>query len=261
MSLAMDRRLREEIRLKLASLEHSLEGRSPSAAFPIIAEANREIADAIEEWTKFTLEELVGGERDVRSIAETLAEIHRSLSGARRTRVRADARSIILDVEGCTRLHDCRLRSMPAKQLGCLPDMIVAAILQRVMDTPVRIEFAGDARRCTKRFTPAWLVELLSDLDPLGAEGLVVVYKDRVMFSHLPSEAEAEALSESLLLEEEHRESRQQLSEIERQGRRILLTRHGDIFVAVCVPAGTSGSKVQRRILNAIQRSIDALWA
>ncbi len=260
MSLAIDPRLRKEIGRKLAELERSLEGRAASAAFPMVAEVNREIADAIEEWTKIRLDELVEGERDIQSLSETLAEIHRSLSGASRIGVRADVRSIILDIEGCATFRDCRLRTMPRRHFGCLPDMIVAAILQRVMDTPVRIEVTGDARGCTKRFTPAWLVDLLEGLDPFGAEGLVVVYRDRVMFSHLPSEAEAEALSESLLADEEHLgASESRLSEFGRQGRKILLTRLGDVFVSVCLRPNASEGEVQQHVLRAIQRAVGAL--
>jgi len=261
MSLDIDPRLKEEIRRKLADLERSLEGRGASAAFPIVAEVNREIADAIEEWTRIRLDELVEGDRDIQSLSETLAEIHRSLSGARRIGVRADVRSITLDVEGCATFRDCRLRAKgPRRNFGCLPDMVVAAILQRVMDTPVRIEVAGDARGCTKKFTPAWLVDLLSGLDPFGAEGLVVVYKDRVMFSHIPSEAEAEALSESLLADEEHPEmGESRFSEFGRQGKRILLTRLGDVFVSVCLRPNASEGEVQQHVLKAIQRAVEAL--
>jgi hypothetical protein len=225
-----------------------------------VHEVNREIGDAIEEWVKTRLDELVPAD-DIESFARAMAEIHQEVSGAERIEAKADARSIVLDVFGCNNLHACKIRMGKKKVSGCIPDMIVAAIIQRALDTPVRMEVIASDIGCTKRFTPAWLVDLLSDLDTYGAEGMVVIYNDRILYSHLPSEIEAEALSESVLLNEESPGEEDQLvvRKMVRRDARIMLMKFGKVFVSVCLRPEADEDRIQAQVAGAIQRVAEVL--
>ena len=62
------------------------------------------------------------------------------------------------------------------------------------------------------------------------------------------------------LADEEHLgASESRLSEFGRQGRKILLTRLGDVFVSVCLRPNASEGEVQQHVLRAIQRAVGAL--
>lgn len=260
MSVAIDRSLRDRIRRRLAELDGLLANQEARAGYPVVHELNREIGDAIEEWTNLRLEELVREKEDIGSFAQTLTDIHRSISGARTIRVSADSRTITMEVQGCTGYDDCRLRTRPGRVYGCLPDMVIAAILQRALDTPIKMEMTSKAGRCIKRFSPAWMVDLLQDLNDSGAEGLVVVYKDRVLFSHFPDEAGAEALSESILLNEERQDlcTATDLS-IPSHGRKVMLMKIQDVFVSICLRPGCDEVLVREKISEAIRSALEAL--
>lgn len=261
MILSIEDDLGEIIRRKLEDLERSLEGRAKWAGYPIVCQTNREIGEEIETWTKTRLDSLLMGKQDIQSFAKTLARIHKEISGASEVRVKADARSIYMEVEGCSNSDTCKIRTRAGRLSGCLPDMIIAAILQRVMETPVRLEIGGDDRVCTKRFSPAWLVELLDDLDTVGGEGLVVLYRDRVIFSHLPSKLGAEALSKSVLYHEENPAGGRTLEVrgLTLRKRKILLMSLGEVFVSVCLRAGTPENRVRERIEDVIRRAVRTL--
>jgi hypothetical protein len=51
--------LKDMIRARLAELEELMEGRERWISYPLVHEVNREIGDAIEEWVKTRLDELV----------------------------------------------------------------------------------------------------------------------------------------------------------------------------------------------------------
>jgi len=261
LSIPITKDLAERIKRKLDELEKSLEGREIWAGYPLVCETNREIGEEIEAWTKTELESLFQDQRDIQAFAEDLAEIHRQISGAREVRVRADARSIYLEVEGCTNFQRCGIRGQSGRLYGCLADMIVAGILQRALKTPVKMELGGGPHSCSKRFSPAWLADVLGDLDKVGAEGIVVLYKDRVLFSHLPTGEGAEALSDSILFNEENPADTDSLEvrHLEIHNTKMVLMRLGDIFVSVCLQPGASEEMVREKVIHVIRQAVQAL--
>lgn len=261
MSIPITKDLAERIKEKLGDLEKSLEGREMWAGYPLVCETNREIGKEIESWTKTQLESLFQGERDIQSFAEDLGEIHRQISGAKEVRVKADARSIYMEVEGCINFKGCGIRGQSGRLYGCLADMIVAGILQRALKTPVKMELGGGPHSCTKRFSPAWLAEVLGDLDKVGAEGLVVLYKDRVLFSHLPTSDQAEALSNSILFNEENPAQTGSLDvqHLQVHNTKMVLMRLEDVFVSVCLQPGADEDLVRERVMSVIRQAVRAL--
>jgi hypothetical protein len=248
--------LLEEIQQKLFNLQTSLDGREEFAEYPLVHELNQEIADALEDWTKSRLDELPA--KDAQSFARSLADLHQTLSGAERVKIKMGSRSIIMEVEGCMGGKNCKAM-LNGEPLGCLNDMIIAAILERVMDTPVKAELGKSGGACVLRLTPAWLVELLSDIDILGAEGLVVVCGDRILFSHLPTEKAMKALSESLLMHEERDVGGKsmEVSHMVHLDTRIMLLTHGSIFVSVCLRPNAKEDAIADSISRAIEKSLD----
>ncbi len=253
--------IEKRVMRKLSELEKSMHNRERWAAYPVICEVSREIGEEIENWTELKLKELGRGETDTQSFAEELARVHRKISGASRVRVEAGPRSIVMDVEGCDDFEVCRIRREDNPSHGCFPDMIVAAVLQRYLDTPVKMSIESDDRRCRKTFTPAWMVEALRDLDTVGVAGLVLLYRDRVLFSHMPTQAEAEALSESLLLHEENPEYPEEMEtkELTHRNRKLVLLRLGDVFMSACLRPGASVQRAQRSISQMMTQTLNTL--
>jgi hypothetical protein len=248
--------LLEEIQQKLFDLQMSLDGREEFAEYPLVHELNQEIADALEDWTKSRLDVELPAQ-DIQSFTRALADLHQTLSGAERVSIKIGPRSMIMEVEGCMGGKNCKAM-LNREPLGCLNDMIIAAILERVMETPIRAEIGKSGGACVLRLTPAWLVDLLSDIDTLGAEGLVVICKDRILFSHLPTEKAIKALSESLLIHEERNAGGKsmEVSSMTHLDTRIMLLTHGSIFVSVCLRPNANEDAIADCISRAIQKSL-----
>ena len=262
MRLSISQELLEIVSRRLDQLESSAAEREEFAGCFLAKEMNTEVADAIEEAMQSELSSLFPTS-DLESFGRALSELHRSLSGAREVRVRPDARSIIVEVEGCRDFESCQLRHRGRKYSGCLPDMIIAAVIQRVLGTPVKMEIAGGRRpACTKIFSPAWMVELLADLDVIGAEGFVVAYGDRVVFRHLPSEAKAEALNESVLLREERRAISRKtgspdVRRMVHKNVRLMLMDFGSVSVAVCLRPKAQEEEIARHLTDSILAALE----
>ncbi len=252
MKIPIDSELQGKISRILDELEESLEGRGGLANFPLMSRVNNEIADLIERWTSSSLREL-GAKGNAETIAHRLAEVHGAISGASEIKIRADARSVVLEVKGCPRMEICRLKT---RARWCMPDMIVAAIVQRAMETPVRMTVDLQGEKCLHEYRPAWLVDLLTDLDIFGAEGLVVLYGDRLLFSHLPTEEHAEALSESVLIREESPGEEASSGDFFCHNRKIMLMRFGKVFVSVCLrPEGADETGIREQVAQALGKA------
>jgi len=249
--------LLEDIQQKLSNLQAHLEDREDFAEYPLVHELNREIADALEDWTKSRLEDALPV-HDTESLARALADLHQKLSGAERVKIKIGPRSMIMEVEECFGGSRCRAM-LNGEPLGCLSDMIIAAILERVMNTPVRAELGKSGGACVLKLTPAWLVELLSDLDKLGAEGVMAICNDRLLFSHLPTDRAAEALSESLMVHEEgaSEEGKLAVSRMTHHDARIMLLTYGKIFVSVCLRPDADEQGIVDHISGEILSSMD----
>jgi hypothetical protein len=195
--------------------------------------------------------------QDTNSFARALADLHQTLSGAERVSIKIGPRSMIMEVEGCSGGKKCRAM-LDGKPLACLNDMIIAAILERVMDTPIRAEIGKSKGACVLRLTPAWLVDLLTDIDTMGAEGLVVICRDRILFSHLPNEMAMKALSESVLFHEEREAGGKsvQVSSMTHLDIRIMLLTYGNIFVSVCLRPDADEEGITNYISSAIRKSL-----
>jgi hypothetical protein len=253
----IDQGILGDLRRRLAELEKSMEGRSGFAGHYLARELSMDVAQTIEKWTEENLPDLLPLD-DVDSIGRVLGEIHRVISGADDVRVSTGHRSITIDVRGCRDFDLCPMREKGSAYVGCPADMIVAAILQKAMDTPVRVRIEGGERYCRQVFSPAWLVDLLKDLDRLGAEGLVVTCSERILFTHLPTEAQALALSETVMMNEERPpESRERVVRYtEHRDIRLLLLNYGTVFVSVCLQPGAQEEMIAERIAAAVEREL-----
>ena len=249
--------LLEDIRKKLSDLQASLDDREEFVEYPLVHELNQEIADAVEDWTKSKLADVFPAQ-DAPSFTRALADLHQTLSGAERVRIKVGPRSMIMEVEGCMGGPRCRAM-LDGKPLGCLPDMIIAAILERIMDTPVRAEVGKSGGACVLRLNPAWLVDLLSDIDTMGAEGLVVICRDRILYSHLPTEKAAAALSESLLFNEEREAGRKsfEVHSMTHMDIRIMLLTYDNVFVSICLRPDADEEGIRKHVSRAIKNSLD----
>ena len=259
-SISIGPELRNWIKEEVSRLENVIKGRTDPSVFAVVYEFNKRIADELEKRNRTQLQELVEA-GDLRSLGEFLARVHKEISGAKEISVTVSARKISMEVRGCSQLGYCNVRSRGRTYFGCVADMVVAAILQRALSTPVKIEVVASPGGCAKRFSPAWLVELLEDLGSFAVEGLVVVYKDRVLFSQLPSDADAEALSQSLLINEEELLDKKvvEVREVPCPDRKILLVKEGDLFVSLCVRLDTDEQRIQRHISAAVKKAVATL--
>jgi hypothetical protein len=163
-----------------------------------------------------------------------------------------------MEVEGCSGGSKCKAM-LEGKPMGCLPDMIIAAILERVMDTPIRAEIGKSGGACVLLLNPAWLVELLTDLDALGADGIVVICQDRILYSHLPTEKAAEVVSKGLLIHEERERGGKSLevNTLTHLDVRLMLLTYGNIFVSICLRPNANEDGIRNQVSRAIRQGLD----
>jgi hypothetical protein len=253
----IDQGILGDLRRRLADLERSMEGRSEFAGHPLARELSCDVAETIEKWAEENFPDLIPLE-DLDSIGRVLAEIHRMISGADDVKVSTGPRSITIDVRGCRDFDSCPMREKGSPFVGCPTDMVVAGILQKAINTPVRVRVEGGQRYCRQVFSPAWLVDLLRDLDKLGAEGLVVTCSERILFTHLPTEAHAAALGETVMMNEESPvEGRGKVvRHMEHRNIRLMLLNYGRVFVSVCLQPGAQEELIATRIAGAVEREL-----
>jgi hypothetical protein len=253
MAPTLDPELKERIDHLLDGLEAAVEDRSFLAGHPMMWEVRNEIGDLLEDWARERLGQVLRDPTNTQLIARSLAEIHSEVSGAKKVSVSSSTRSMVMEVKGCPKYRQCSTKS----RLGwCFSDMIIATLIQRAMETPVVTEVRHSHGSCIHEHRPAWLIQLVSDLDRFGAEGMVMLYGDRVLFSHLPSEKHAEVLSEGLLLNEESDEGSLPVNDIYCQNRKIMVMRFGKVFISVCLrPEGADERGIRGHIESALNKA------
>jgi len=234
MALTLDPELKDSIDSILARLERVAGGGGDLQNQTALLEVRMELGDLLDDWARRRLGNALGSPVDLQLVARSLAEIHMELSGAESVSVRANGRSMVMEVNNCPGYRSCSSKSSVS---WCLSNMVVAAIMQRAMQTPVMTDVHLKKGGCVHEHRPAWLVELVSELDQFGAEGMVMLYGDRLLFSHLPSDEQAEMLSEELM---RHEESGTGLPSggIKYRNRKIMLLHFGKIFVSICLKTG-----------------------
>ena len=159
-----------------------------------------------------------------------------------------------MEVDGCSNLAKC---SGSVKTI-CLPDLVVAAVIQRLLQTPVRLSVSRHQQTCRHEYKPAWLAQLVSEIAEYGAEGMAVLRGEQVIFSHLPTDAHARALSESIIINEES-SARLRLPdrEVHCYNRRVMMMRLGRILVSVCLKAeGADEAEIRERVERAVLGSV-----
>jgi hypothetical protein len=235
----------------LEQVDRMASGRS--GGLPGMRQLHMEVWRAMEEWAGSETEELAGKD-DARSIAEAVARLHREASGARLVESSSGPRSIILSVVGCPRMQSCRVGT---EEAFCPADIMDAAVIQKAMDTPVRLVARKETDRCIHLFEPSWFEGLVIELEDLGGEAIVMVRGDRLLLKHLPTKEHAEVLSRGLLVHEELRE-REPLETIRRYGNReILSVRLGRTFVSVCLRSrGADQERIRERISQAVLQGV-----
>jgi hypothetical protein len=193
---------------------------------------------------------VVGNPHDPRQLEMDLAELHREISGARRVSVKAGPTSMLLEVRGCPNFSRCSSSSDPT---FCMPDLLIAAVIQRAMQTPVSLAVKRDKHGCTHEYKPAWLANLVSEIEEYGAEGMLVLHRDRIVYSHMPTDRHKAALSEGLLIKEETEELHE--TEYRMHDLRIMMMNFGSISVSVCLkPAGANELRIRERIRVALEQ-------
>jgi hypothetical protein len=224
-----------------------------SGLLPAMEQLHMEVWAAMEEWAGPEAEELARKD-DARSIARAAAMLHREASGARLVEARSGPRSIVLSVEGCPRMRSCRVGR---EETFCPADILDAAVIQRAMDTPIRLVARKETDRCIHIFEPAWFSGLIMDLEDLGGEAILIIRGDRLILKHAPSEEHAEVLSRGLLAHEELGEG-DPLETVDRyRNREIMLIRLGRTFVSVCLRReGADRERIRERISRAVLRGV-----
>ncbi len=236
-----------------------LHDRERWASVRVMWEAAEKLADKMESWSGKKMEEVVGDVR-LQSLMDDLAEMHGWISGASVTRARTHTKRATLSVEGCRRLSACRSGSTTASRRNacrCFADLAMAAILQRAAKTPLRIETTIDRNACLKTITPAWFIDMLTSLEGLGVEGVVILSGDRVHFSDIPSDADAKALSEALITEEEARTSGglEGGGLIDLEGRKLISVRFGGLWVSATLGPDSDPDRAYSRLSEAVRRA------
>ncbi len=229
-------------------LEQCLSGREwfEAQALPEICE---EMSEMIEDLAQSTISGLAGAPTAAGSITGILAEIHREMSGANSVRLRGDSKNMLMEVDGCPNLGWCFGN---AKRI-CVPDLVVAALIQRILETPVDLSVDRRQRTCRHEYRPAWLAQLLSELAEYGAEGMVVLRGEKVIFSHVPTDEDARALSESVMIKEESVAGVPPNRDIYCHNRKIMMMRLGGVFVSVCLRAeGANETEIRERVQRAV---------
>lgn len=244
--LLVEGRLERAVVGMLSDLEDSFGGRWPRSLASL--DANRDLSDKIRTWAREQFEEFVREGNEIESLAANLAMMHRKMSGARCVRARADSRGLVIEVEGCRGFDGCETRASRAHVLRCAPAVAVAAMLQSAADTPVWIDIREEGNACRIGLHPGWVLECLRELEPFEVDGLVVLRAGRMLFSHVPSDSEAEALDEAVLLDEERpvETGAIRVEELERGTRKVLMARLGENLISLCISrdAPTEGLRV-----------------
>ena len=253
-ALLIEGRLERAIAGMLRNLEDSFGGGSLWRRSLASCNANRDLCDEIRTWAQEQLEEVARERDEIQSLTGSLARMHRKMSGARYVRARAESGGVVMEVEGCRGFDGCETRTSRGQVFRCVPAMAVAAMLQHGADTPVWVEVAGDDRVCRIGLHPAWILECLKELEPFDLDGLVVLRGGNVLFSHVPSDSEAEALNEAVLFDEERPVETDviRVEEFERGAKKVLMARLGESLISLC----TSGDAPTERLRAHLARAI-----
>ena len=85
-----------------------------------------------------------------------------------------------------------------------------------------------------------------------------MICRDRILFSHLPTEKAMRALSESLLMHDERVAGGEsiEVSSMTHLDTRIMLLTHGNIFVSVCLRPNANEDAIADSISKAIDKSL-----
>ncbi|MBU7003928.1 MAG: MEDS domain-containing protein, partial [Theionarchaea archaeon] len=191
---------------------------------------NDEIGREIEDQTGLRLSSLSRDRQDLEGLIYAFSRVHAAALGARGIDVDAGERYFTISVAGCSRSGSCGITD--GSSLGCLPDHLVSAILQALTDTPVGLRVGRENGACTRRFSPAWLVELLPVLGELGARSFVVLYGDRVVHYNIFSEEDGEVLSRAVLKNDEGDRSDRDPQLLSFGGVDAVMYGNGRLFVA-----------------------------
>jgi len=252
--LLVEGRLERAIAGMLRDLEDSFGGGSLWRRSLASCNANRNLCDEIRTWAQGQLEQIARERDEIQSLTGSLARMHRKMSGARYVRARAESGGVAMEVEGCRGFDGCETRTSRGNVFRCVPVMAVAAMLQRAADTPVWVDVAGDDRVCRIGLHPAWILECLRELEPFDLDGLVVLRGGRVLFSHVPSDSEAEALNEAVLLDEERPVETEaiRLEELDRGTKKVLMARLGDSLISICIGGDAPTEGLRAHLARAI---------
>ncbi len=247
-------RLEKLIASMLSDLEDSFGGRWVRSL--ACWDASRDLSDKIRTWAAEQLEGFVGEAEEIHCVARKLAMMHRKMSGARCVRARADSTGLVIEVEGCPGFDGCETRTSRAHFLRCAPAMAVAAMLQTAAETPVWIDIREEGNACRIGLHPGWVLECLRELEPFKLDGLVVLRGGRVLFSHIPTDSEAEVLDEAVLLDEEKPVEGDgvRVEELERRNKKVVMARLGENLISLCVGGDYPTEGLRLHLARAVSR-------
>jgi hypothetical protein len=199
---------------------------------------NEVIGREIENETGVRLSTLTRDMQCMRGLSDIFSRVHAAVLQPRGINVENGERSVEISVAGCRRSGSCGIPD--GSVLGCLPDRLVSAIMQALLETPVGLRVSREDGICTRRFSPVWLVELLAILRDLDVRSFVVLYGDRVVHSFISSEADGEVLNRAVLKNDEADRDEMVPQILSFGGIEAVMFQNGKLFVAV-----TSNSPVK----------------
>jgi hypothetical protein len=248
-----------ELEVAYSEMVKSFSDRSGWERIPLFSTACRATASQIEEWMGRRLDSLLTPPLTVRSLAEDLAELHGRITGAETTLASVDAKEVVFEVKGCPDLSRCSrigaadrssasYTEWPPSGQPCPADLVVGGILQAATQTPVRIFTSWEEHTCRKSILPAWYADVISGLEGIGVESILILYADRILLSHYSSTQDAEVLSKVVLAQEERGSEVRKVESVASGAARMICARSGDLTVSVCLESESCLERAVDRI-------------
>jgi len=201
---------------------------------PALIRMNDLMAREIEGESGIKLAALDRDSIDLKRFSEELSRLYHLASDG--VSVSADGRSIRVDVRGCRYSDSC---NVPRSSIvGCLPDHLASAVFQAVTETPVGLTVKRDGGVCSRVFSPSWATGLLETLRDAGARSIAVICGDRVIHTHVSSDADREVLNRAILKNEEAEGGDIPPQTLVVGGSEVLFLRTAGIFMAFTLESG-----------------------
>ena len=106
---------------------------------------------------------------------------------------------------------------------------------------------------------PAWHADVISGLGGIGVESVLIMFRDRILFSHLSSPSHAHALSQALMEKEDYRGPLQAKGSLGSGSEKVVYAKNGDLWICACLRHATPLQTAIERLAEAARQT--HLWA